>query len=181
MLFLVFQLGKDRYAVEANRVVEVLPLLEIKRIPQAPKGIAGIFNLRGQPVPALDLNELTFGHAARQRLTTRIILLRHADAEGQPRLLGLIAECVTQTIRKRPSDFVNPGLTLSSAPYLGPVLMDSPVPIQWLHAEHLVSEPIRQLLASELIMASGTPAEISSGRGTQSGPLKPSADPRVGL
>ena len=27
MLFLVFQLGKDRYAVEANRVVEVLPLL----------------------------------------------------------------------------------------------------------------------------------------------------------
>ena len=181
MLFLVFQLGKDRYAVEANRVVEVLPLLEIKRIPQAPRGIAGIFNLRGRPVPALDLNELTFGQPARQRLTTRIILIEHTDADGQPRLLGLISEYVTQTIRKEPSDFVNPGVTLNSAPYLGPVLMDSPVPIQWLHAEHLVSEPIRQLLDSELILAAGTPPEISSGRGTQSGQLQPSADPRVGL
>ena len=88
MLFLVFQLGKDRYAVEANRVVEVLPLLELKRIPQAPRGIAGIFNLRGRPVPALDLTELTFGQPARERLTTRIILIQHADAEGQPRFSG---------------------------------------------------------------------------------------------
>ena len=181
MLFLVFQLGKDRYAVEANRVVEVLPLLEMKRIPQAPKGIAGIFNLRGRPVPALDLNELTFGQPARQRLTTRIILIEHADAEGHPRLLGLIAEYVTQTIRKEASDFVYPGVTLNSAPYLGPVLMDSPGPIRWLHAQHLVSEPIRQLLASELFLASGTPPESSSGRGTPSGQLQPSADLRAGL
>jgi chemotaxis-related protein WspB len=179
MLFLVFQLGKDRYAVEANRVVEVLPLLEIKRLPQAPRGIAGIFNLRGRPVPALDLSELTFGQAARQRLTTRIILIQHADANGQPRLLGLIAEYVTQTIRKEPSDFINPGVTLNSAPYLGPVLMDSLVPIQWLHAEHLISEPIRRLLGSEMTLASATQPEISSERGAQ--PVQPQHDHRVGL
>jgi chemotaxis-related protein WspB len=179
MLFLVFQLGKDRYAVEANRVVEVLPLLEIKRLPQAPRGIAGIFNLRGRPVPALDLSELTFGHAARQRLTTRIILIQHADANGQPRLLGLIAEYVTQTIRKEPSDFINPGVTLNSAPYLGPVFMDSQVPIQWLHAEHLISEPIRQLLGSEMALASGPQPENSSEREAQ--PVQPQHDHRVGL
>jgi chemotaxis-related protein WspB len=181
MLFLVFQLGKDRYAVEANRVVEVLPLLEVKRIPHAPKGIAGIFNLRGRPVPALDLSELTSGHAARHRLTTRIILIQHADAEGKPRLLGLIAEHVTQTIRKDPSDFVNPGVTLNSAPYLGPVLMDSPGPIQWLLAEHLVSEPIRQLLASEMIVAAGTQLEISAERGAEPTQGPHSSEHRVGL
>jgi chemotaxis-related protein WspB len=181
MLFLVFQLGKDRYAVEANRVVEVLPLLEIKRIPQAPKGVAGVFNLRGRPVPALDLNEFTFGQASRQRLTTRIILIQHTDAEGQPRLLGLIAEYVTQTIRKEPSDFINPGVTLNAAPYLGPVLMDAPVPIQWLHAEHLVSEPIRQLLRSEMILASGIHPEISSERAAQPAQRQHSSDHRVGL
>lgn len=149
MLFLIFQLGKDRYAVEAQRVIEVLPLLALKRLPQAPPGVAGIFNLRGRPVPAIDLSELTFGVPARERLTTRIIVVHHTDANGQNHPLGLIAECVTQTLRKEPRDFVNPGVAIGGAPYLGPVVMDTEGPIQWLHAQKLVSEPIRQLLFSE--------------------------------
>jgi chemotaxis-related protein WspB len=150
MLFLIFQLGKDRYAIEANRVIEVLPLLSLKRLPQAPKGVAGIFNLRGRPVPAIDLSELTFGSAARERLTTRIIVVQHTDSKGQQRLLGLIAEYVTQTLRKEPQDFVNPGVTITDAPYLGPVVMDAHGPIQWLDTQGLVSEPIRELLFSEV-------------------------------
>jgi chemotaxis-related protein WspB len=146
MLFLTFQLGPDRYAVEASRVVEVLPLLALKRLPQAPRGVAGIFNLRGQPVPAIDLNELSFGQPAQERLSTRIILVQYTDAQDRHHPLGLIAECVTQTLRKEPKDFLNPGITLAQAPYLGPVLMDVNGPIQWLHTEHLVSEPFRQLL-----------------------------------
>lgn len=149
MLFLIFQLGKDRYALEANRVLEVLPLVELKQLPQAPKGVAGIFNLRGLPVPAIDLNELTFGAPAREKLTTRIIVVNHCDANGRNHPLGLIAERVTQTLRKDPQEFVDPGVTLAAAPFLGPVLMDGKGPIQWLHAQRLLSEPIRQLLFAE--------------------------------
>lgn len=146
MLFLLFQLGKDRYAVEARRVLEVLPLVELKALPQAPRGVAGLFNLRGRPVPAVDLNELTFGVPARDRLTTRIVVVNHTDGAGHERPLGLIAEYVTQTLRIEPEDFVDPGVTLPQAPYLGPVLMDSKGPIQWLHAQRLLAEPIRDLL-----------------------------------
>ena len=64
MLFLVFQLGKDRYALEARRVVEVVPLLGLKKVPQAPKAVAGIFNYRGRPVPAIDLCQLALGQPA---------------------------------------------------------------------------------------------------------------------
>ena len=38
MLFLLFQLGNDRYALDASRVVEVLPLVELKHLPLAPRG-----------------------------------------------------------------------------------------------------------------------------------------------
>ena len=55
MLILLFQLGKDRYALEASRVVEVVPLLALKHLPQSPPGIAGVFNYRGRPVPASDI------------------------------------------------------------------------------------------------------------------------------
>jgi chemotaxis-related protein WspB len=150
MLFLIFKLGKDRYALEADRVLEVLPLLAVKRLPQAPRGVAGIFNLRGQPVPALDLSELAFGEPARERLTTRIIVVLHTDSAGRNHPLGLIAENVTQTIRKNPKDFISPGVTIAGAPYLGPIVMDAEGPIQWLNSQHLLSPPVRDLLFSEL-------------------------------
>jgi chemotaxis-related protein WspB len=68
MVFLLFQLGSGRYALEASRVVEVVPLLEMKPLPQAPRGVAGIFNYRGRPVPAVDLSALTLGQPASERL-----------------------------------------------------------------------------------------------------------------
>src|SRR6266446_2284768 len=122
MLFLLFQLGKDRYALDASRVVEVAPLLALKRLPHAPKGVAGIFNYRGRPVPAVDLCELAVGQPARERMSTRIIIVRSAPAsdasEGaSDSLLGLIAEHATEMLRKNPEDFVQSGVHLDRAPY----------------------------------------------------------------
>jgi chemotaxis-related protein WspB len=149
MLFLLFQLGKDRYALEASRVVEVVPLLSLRRLPHAPKGVAGVFNYRGRPVPAVDLSELTLGRPACERLSTRIIVVNYPDAAGQSHLLGLVAEKATEMLRKEMKDFVDPGVNIAAAPYLGPVLMDEGGPIQWLYEQRLLSEPVRELLFSE--------------------------------
>jgi chemotaxis-related protein WspB len=148
MLFLLFQLGNERYALEANRVVEVVPLLSLERVPRAPKGLAGIFNYRGRPVPAVDLCELTLGRPASERLSTRIIIVNHAGERGASHLLGLVAEQATGMLRKEPGEFVDPGVKLASAPYLGPILMDANGPIRWLHEEHLLASPVRELLFS---------------------------------
>ena len=132
MLFLVCQMGRERYALEASRIVEVLPLLSLKRLPRAPKGVAGVFNYRGQPVPAIDLSELTVGEAAAQRLSTRIIVVNYLDAAGRNQLLGLIAEYATELLRKEPNEFVESGVKIGNAQYLGPVLMDGQGrTIQW--------------------------------------------------
>ena len=66
MLFLVFQLGKDRYAIEAHQVIEVLHLVNVKQIPQAPAGVAGVFDYHGASVPLIDLAELALGKPSRQ-------------------------------------------------------------------------------------------------------------------
>src|SRR3954452_9097401 len=149
MLFLLFQLGNDRYALDASRVVEVLPLLSLKQLPQAPKGFAGIFNYRGRPVPAIDLCQLTLGQRAHERLSTRIILVNYPDGNGSHRLLGLIAEHATEMLRKEAQDFVDPGLKLGAAPYLGPILLDPKGTIQWVQEQHLLSEHVRNLVFSE--------------------------------
>ena len=77
MLFLVFQLGKDRYAIEAHQVIEVLPLVNVKQIPQAPAGVAGVFDYHGTSVPLIDLAELALGKPSRRWMSTRIILVKY--------------------------------------------------------------------------------------------------------
>ena len=98
MLFLLFQLGQDRYALDAGQVTEVLPLVEIKQVPQAPPGVAGVFDFRGAPVPVIDLSQLALGRPAQRRLSTRLIVVHHRDEGGEQRLLGLIAEMATETV-----------------------------------------------------------------------------------
>jgi len=149
MLFLLFKLGKDRYAIETSRVVEVVPLLELRIIPQAPNGFAGVFNYRGKPVPAIDLCQLTVGQPAAPRLSTRIIVIHCTDARGRYQLLGLIAEHATETMRKDPNEFARPGFKFGSGPSLGPILLDPNGAIQWINDEHLLSEQMRQMVFSE--------------------------------
>lgn len=146
MLFVLFHLGQERYALEAARVVEVIPLLALKRFPQSPPGVAGMFIYHGRPVPALDLCELTVGRPAHEHFSTRIILIKQASPAGEQQLMGLIAERVTDTLRCDEKDFLDPGVQLAAAPFLGPVLMDGKSVVQVICPEKLVQGDMRELV-----------------------------------
>ena len=125
MLFLVFQLGAHRYAIDASQIAEVLPLVAINAIARAPEEVAGIFVYRGAPVPVIDLSQLFEGRPAERRLSTRIIIVHYPGGSGGTRVLGLIAEKATETIRREAVDFVDSGVLNDRAPYLGPVATDA--------------------------------------------------------
>src|SRR4051812_41962294 len=138
MLFLLFQLGKDRYALDASQVAEVLPLVNIKKLPQSPPGIAGAFSYRGTPTPVLDLSEFALGKPAQARLSTRLILVHYPTHNGKAELLGLIAEKATETLRRDVTEFTDAGVTNDNTPYLGPVTTDSRGIIQWIELNRLL-------------------------------------------
>jgi chemotaxis-related protein WspB len=146
MLFILFQLGGDRYALDAAQVAEVLPLVQVKKIPRAPAGVAGVFTYHGAPVPVLDLCELALGRPALARLSTRLLLVHYADASGARRLLGLVAEQATETLRREPKDFVASGVRSDGAPYLGPVVHDARGLIQWIEVDKLLPPAVRDSL-----------------------------------
>src|ERR1700675_4071662 len=122
MLFLLFQLGKDRYALEAGQVVEVLPLVNFKRIPNAPRGVAGIFNFHSAAVPLIDLTELALGRPSHAKMSTRIILISYPVESGKKHLLGLLAEYVMETLKLAEGDFVDSGVAATDAPYMGSII-----------------------------------------------------------
>jgi len=151
MLFILFQLGRDHYALDAAQVAEVLPLVQVKKIPRAPAGVAGVFTYRGAPVPVLDLSLLALGRPAHPRLSTRLLLVHYPDATGTKRLLGLIAEKATETLRREPGDFVASGVKSDGAPYLGPVVNDARGLIQWIEVDKLLPESVRDVLFKQTV------------------------------
>lgn len=146
MLFVLFQLGRDRYALEAARLAEVLPLVRLKALPQAAKGIAGVLDYRGAPVPVVDLSALALGRPAASRMGTRLLMARCTDHQGAPRLLGLIAEQATETLRCEPGEFVATGVASTGAPYLGPIKVSAQGMIQWIEPDRLLSQEVKEAL-----------------------------------
>lgn len=142
MTFVVFQLERDRYALLARELVEVLPLMSVKRLPQAPAGVAGVIDYRGVPVPVIDLSVLALGRPAAQRLSTRILMVEAADGHR----LGLIAERANEMLKREPADFTDAGVTVEGAPYLGPVTRDARGLVQWIAPDKLLTPAVRAAL-----------------------------------
>jgi chemotaxis-related protein WspB len=149
MLFILFQIGRDRYALSASGIIEVLPLINLKRVPCAPAGVAGVLNYHGTPVPVIDLNEMTLAEPAAQRLSTRIILVKYPLEAQHPHPLGLIVEHATNMIRRCTQDFVETGVESENAPYLGRVANDTGGLIQWIEVERLLTPELRDVLFRE--------------------------------
>ncbi|MBI5769835.1 MAG: chemotaxis protein CheW [Verrucomicrobia bacterium] len=146
MLFLLFQLGADRYALPAAEVAEVLPLVALKGVPGAPAGVAGLIDYRGTAVPVIDLCALALGRAAARRVSTRVLMVRHPLARGDGRLLGVIVERATETLARAPGDFQATGLAGEGARYLGPVVHDPRGLIQRVEIGALLTPALRAAL-----------------------------------
>ena len=146
MLFLLFQIGENRYALDARQVAGVLPFINVVEMPQTPPAVAGILDYGGRPVPVVDLCQVLLRRPALRRLHTRIVLVHYSGGNGATNLLGLIAEKATETLRREPADFTHSGL---SGPHLGPVAKDENGLAQWVDVNRLLPAPIRDLLFQE--------------------------------
>ncbi|WP_420583013.1 chemotaxis protein CheW [Reichenbachiella sp.] len=54
---IVFKLGGERYALEIDKVKEIVPAPSISKLPKAPKFMKGVANIRGSVMVIMDLEE----------------------------------------------------------------------------------------------------------------------------
>jgi chemotaxis-related protein WspB len=149
MLILQFRMGEDTYALDSRHVVRVLPAARLKRLPGAPRGVAGLLNFEGAPVPVIDLCALALGHPAAEHLSTRIILTELAAREGERRLLGLLAENATNAVHCDAADFKSAGIAPPAARYLGPVACLGGTLVQRLEPEGLLAAGVYAAIAPD--------------------------------
>ena len=122
MLALVFQVGRDKVAVDVRRVREVVPRVRLSAVNGGPAWMAGVFVYRGRVVPVVDLHRLTGAGECPPHLSSRIILFPW-PLDAPESLVGLLATQVAEIREVRPG-LVQPMPGSPGSPGLGPALPD---------------------------------------------------------
>jgi chemotaxis-related protein WspB len=143
MLFLLFAVGQNRYAIDVRQISEVLPLISITQVPCLSDAVVGVFNRHGRPLPIIDLSLLIFQRPTSPRLSTRVIVAHHSD-ESDHSGVGLIAEHVMTTFHGDPTHFVDSGLRSTAALSTGPMMTDKDGVIQWIDVKDVLPPSIER-------------------------------------
>ncbi len=150
MQLLTFTFGDSPYAIEARRIVEVLPLVAARPLPHMPDHVCGLFTYRGSLVPLIELGRLLGVGPAPAILSTRIIVVSLDEETGvglpirdHACRLGLVAPHVIAIQSADEAATVLPRLALRSAPYLGRVLRLGSETVQVLDVDQLLSDDLR--------------------------------------
>ena len=93
--YLTFMLAGEEYGVDILRVQEIKGWNSVTPIPNTPKYIKGVINLRGTIVPIIDMRERFNLEVIPYGLTTVVIVLR-VESEKGSRIMGVVVDAVSE-------------------------------------------------------------------------------------
>ena len=111
--YLTFILDGEEYGVDILRVQEIKGWDNVTEIPNTPKYIKGVINLRGTIVPIVDLRTRFDLESIEYNKTTVVVVLKVMRAEGNQRTMGFVVDAVSEVYNvpaeqmKPPPDFGN--------------------------------------------------------------------------
>lgn len=101
--YVSFFVAGEEYAIGILRAREIVEYDTITRVPLAPRGVRGVWNLRGRVVPVIDL-ALILGLPPTEPNRRTCILIVEVDFEGEPALMGMMIDAVSEVIDLTPAD-----------------------------------------------------------------------------
>lgn len=101
--YLTFSLGKETYGIEIKYVTEIIGLQVITEIPELPKYIKGIINLRGKVIPVMDIRLRFKKEELEYNDRTCVIVVDINDIS-----IGIIVDSVAEVLTIPEVDIVEP-------------------------------------------------------------------------
>ena len=102
--YLTFALGPESFGISVLRVREIIRLTETTRVPQLPKHIKGVINLRGRVIPIADMRLRFELDNVQDTERTCIIVVQLTKPDGSDGLMGLIVDAVEEVVNIREGD-----------------------------------------------------------------------------
>lgn len=95
--YLSFQLGEEMFAADVSKVLEILELRPITKVPRSPSYMRGVINLRGSVLPVLD-TRIKFGLTPKDDTVDTCIVVLSVLMEGEPLTLGALVDSVEEVL-----------------------------------------------------------------------------------
>ena len=105
--YITFKLGDEVFAINVSQVREVLDLSLVTKVPTAPSYMRGVVNVRGNAIPVVDLRAKFGLPQVADTVQTRIVVLE-LDLDGEPVVLGGLADSVHEVIELEPNQIDEP-------------------------------------------------------------------------
>ncbi len=105
--YLTFYLSGEEYAISILRIREIIEYGQVTRVPRMPRWVRGVINLRGNVVPVIDL-AVKFGMEETTTSKLSCVVLVEVAIDGEPMVMGVIAESVNQVVDLSSSDIRTP-------------------------------------------------------------------------
>ena len=101
--FLTFSLDKESYGIDIKYVTEIIGIQDITEIPELPKYVKGIINLRGKIIPVMDIRLRFKKEAKEYNDRTCVIVVDIKDIS-----IGLVVDSVSEVLTIPEQDIVEP-------------------------------------------------------------------------
>jgi len=95
--FLSFKLGEETFAANVSKVLNILEMTKITKVPQAPTYMKGVINLRGTVLPVID-TRIKFGLSPTEFTTNTCILVLDIEVEGEKLHVGGLVDSVQEVL-----------------------------------------------------------------------------------
>jgi purine-binding chemotaxis protein CheW len=105
--YLTCRIADEDYGIGILEAREILEYETLTKVPNAPRFIRGVINLRGSVVPVVDL-AVKFGQEARPLTKRTCILIVETSGGGSRGVVGLVVDAVSQVIELTPDQIEPP-------------------------------------------------------------------------
>jgi purine-binding chemotaxis protein CheW len=155
--YVTFEMQGERYALEMDRVQEIIRMPELVRVPLGPPALEGLANLRGRVLPVVSLRRCCGLATTEHDEATRVVVV-----EARGAVLGLVVDRVAAVVAVEPGDIEAASSVQSTvrSELLSAVIRRSDPPMtSVLDVQHLVASEFAAL-------SRRSPAQASAGAWT---------------
>jgi purine-binding chemotaxis protein CheW len=95
--YLTFTLDKELFALPVSKVLEILEIIPIVKVPLSPSFMRGVINLRGNILPVIDAR-IKFGIPVAPFTIDSCIIVVGVGTGKEPLLVGVLVDSVKEVI-----------------------------------------------------------------------------------
>jgi purine-binding chemotaxis protein CheW len=95
--YLSFRLEEETFAVNVAKVLEILEVPHMTKVPKSPEYMRGVINLRGTVLPVID-TRIKFGLTATAYTVNTCIVVLNVAIEGESLVLGALVDSVQEVL-----------------------------------------------------------------------------------